>query len=383
MTIGIDISRLGVLARTGTEQYTYELLGALAQRDRQREYVLYCNGRPAALPPVGPNMRLRDIPFPRLWTHARLSLEMAARPPDVLFVPAHVLPPVRPKRSVVTIHDLGYEHVPAAHPFRQRLYLRLSTLWSVRAATSIIAISRATRFDLVERYHVPPSKIHIVYHGVNPRLRPVEDRTTIEDICARYGIRTPYFLYIGTIQPRKNLVRLIEAFAQFLRDRETGGQGDRERQDTANCQLPTANCQLVIAGKRGWLSDGIERRAAELGIADRVRFTGYVDDADVPALLSGALAFVFPSLYEGFGMPVLEAMACGTPVLTSSTSSLPEVAGDAALLVDPTNTAAIADGLMRLATNASLRDELRARGPVHAARFSWERCAEATLRVLL
>lgn len=138
----------------------------------------------------------------------------------------------------------------------------------------------------------------------------------------------------------------------------------------------------MIAGKRGWLTEAIERHAAELGVAERVRFTGYVADADLPALLGGALAFVFPSLYEGFGMPVLEAMACGAPVLTSTTSSLPEVAADAALLVDPEDTAAIAAGLARLAADPALRAELRARGLLRAAQFTWERCAEETLRVL-
>jgi glycosyltransferase involved in cell wall biosynthesis len=140
--------------------------------------------------------------------------------------------------------------------------------------------------------------------------------------------------------------------------------------------------QLVIAGKRGWLTEAIERRAAELGVAERVRFAGYVADDDLPALLSGALGFVFPSLYEGFGMPVLEAMACGAPVLTSTSSALPEVAGDAALLVDPADTATIAAGLARLATDAALRADLRARGLARAAQFTWERCAEETLAVL-
>lgn len=361
MTIGIDISRLGVAARTGTEQYTYELLGALARLDRERAYRLYCNTLPAALPPIGSNMRLRSMPFPRLWTHGRLSWEMALHPPDVLFVPAHVLPLVRPRRSVVTIHDLGYEHFPQAHPRRQRLYLRVSTLWSVRAATAIIAISGATRDDLVTRYRVPSDKIRVIHHGVNPRLRPIEDRAIIDAVRTRYNISAPYFLYIGTIQPRKNLVRALEAFAAAA----------------------SRSFQFVIAGKRGWLSAGIEQRVAELNLGDRVRFTGYVDDNDVPALLSGAHAFVFPSLYEGFGMPVLEAMACGTPVLTSTTSSLPEVAGDAALLVDPTDTTAIAAALEQLATDTALGERLRARGLARAASFTWERCAAETLRVVL
>jgi glycosyltransferase involved in cell wall biosynthesis len=178
------------------------------------------------------------------------------------------------------------------------------------------------------------------------------------------------------VQPRKNLVRLIEAFASLDERRTTNGCGPSP---TVHRPPPL---QLVIAGKRGWLTDAIERRAVELGVADRVRFTGYVADDDLPALLSGALAFVFPSLYEGFGMPVLEAMACGTPVLASATSSLPEVAGDAALLVDPNDTGAIAAGLARLVCDDGLRAELRARGLVRAAQFTWSRCADETLAVL-
>jgi glycosyltransferase involved in cell wall biosynthesis len=173
-----------------------------------------------------------------------------------------------------------------------------------------------------------------------------------------------YLLYVGTVQPRKNLERLIDAFA-LVADRPE-----------------LAGVQLVIAGGRGWLSEGVERRAAERGLAGRVRLSGYLPDADLPALLSGALAFVFPSLYEGFGMPVLEAMACGAPVLTSTTSSLPEVADDAALLVDPSDTAAIAAGIARLAADGGLRADLYARGLARAAAFTWDRCARETLAVL-
>jgi glycosyltransferase involved in cell wall biosynthesis len=203
----------------------------------------------------------------------------------------------------------------------------------------------------------------VVLHGVAERFRPLEDPRLLGSAQARYGIRAPYILAVGTVQPRKNLARLLEAFAQAAR------AGDAP--------------QLVIAGKRGWLSEGIERRARELGLGERVRFAGYVADADLPALLSGALAFALPSLYEGFGMPVLEAMACGAPVLTSDTSALPEAAGGAALLVDPTDTAAIAAALARLIGEPELRADLRARGLRRAAGATWARCAEETLGVLL
>ncbi|MBC8075133.1 MAG: glycosyltransferase family 4 protein [Chloroflexales bacterium] len=372
MHIGIDISRLGVSARTGTEHYLHELLAALAQLDRHNPYTLYCNQLPAALPPIGPNMALRRIPSPRLWTHYRLSREMLLRPPELLFVPAHVLPLARPRRSVVTIHDLGYEYFPEAHPRAQRLYLRLSTLWSARVATRLIAISGATRHDLIARYGVPAAKIAVVHHGLSPRFRPEPDLARQQAAQARYGIQPPYFLYVGTVQPRKNLVRLVQAFATFL-------AGDRGTRHVDH------NIQLVISGKRGWLTSEIEQAVAQqFGRNDRaVRFTGYVADDDVPALLGGALAFVFPSLYEGFGLPVLEAMACGAPVIAANTSSLPEVAGDAALLVPPTDTAAIARAMRDVATNHALRDELRQKGFARAAQFTWQRCARETLDVLL
>ncbi|GAB4200057.1 MAG: glycosyltransferase family 1 protein [Roseiflexaceae bacterium] len=367
MQIGIDASRVAVEARTGTEHYTYELLGALARRDRHNRYTLYCNRLPARLPPLGPNMALRAIPLGRLWTHARLSAELLAHPPDVLFVPAHVVPLGTPlarrTHTVVTIHDLGYLHFPEAHTRAQRLYLRLSTVWSARVAQRVIAISGATRDDLVAEARVPASKIRVIHHGVAPHFRPVEDPAALATVQAHYGIAGPYVLYVGTVQPRKNLVRLIEAFAAV-----------------AGEAAPTT--QLVIAGKRGWLTEAIERRAAELGLAERVRFTGYVADADLPALISGAQVFALPSLYEGFGMPVLEAMACGTPVLAANSSALPEVAGDAALLADPTSVPAISAALARLLAEPGLRAALRERGLRRAGEFTWERCAEETLKTL-
>jgi len=386
MHIGIDASRVTVAERTGTEHYTFELLAALAQLDRQNRYTLYCNQPPAALPPLGPNFSLRHIPFPRLWTHARLSAELALHPPDLLFVPAHVLPLGvllrRRMRTVVTIHDMGYLRFPESHTPSQRRYLRLSTSWSARAASQLIAISNTTRDDLMRYAGVQPEKISVVHHGVSSRFRPVEDQRLIAATQAKYGITPPYFLYVGTVQPRKNLARLLEAYAQA----RTEVQGLRTEEEDSSVLSPQSSVlQLVIAGKRGWLTGEIERQATQLfgPGSPSVRFTGYIADEDLPALLSGALAFMFPSLYEGFGMPILEAMACGTPVLTSATSALPEIAGDAALLIEPEDTAAIADGLARLASDAVLRADLRARGLARAAQFTWKRCAEETLAVLL
>jgi glycosyltransferase involved in cell wall biosynthesis len=363
--IAIDISRLSASERTGTERYSYELLAALARIDRWQAYTLYSNGLPAALPPLGPNFSLRNLPLPRLWTHARLGPALVRERPSLLFVPAHVIPLLHPP-SVVTIHDLGYLAFPEAHTARRRLELDLTTRWSLRAARHVIAISQATRADLIRHYGASPQQISVIHHGLSPAFRLPEDQAMVAAIRARYGLSRAYFLYVGTIQPRKNLVRLIEAFAQALPGLTPGA-------------TPPL---LVLAGREGWLSATIRHRAGELGIAEHVRFLGYLPDEELPALLSAALAFVFPSLYEGFGMPVLEAMACGAPVLTANSTALPEVAGEAALLVAPSDSDAITAGLMRLANEPALRAELRTRGLARATQFTWERCARATLEVL-
>ncbi len=368
--IAIDASRVSPHERTGTERYSYELLAALARLDRQHHYTLYTNGLPAALPPLGPNFTLRSLPLPRLWTHARLGPQLWLERPDVLFVPAHVIPLMPACASVVTIHDLGYLAFPTAHTARRRFELHLTTRWSLRAARRVIAISEATRADLVRHYGADPRKISVVHHGLSPAFHPLEDPAQIAAVRARYDLDRPYFLYVGTLQPRKNLLRLLEAFARVVGGASSG---------SASAPGPL----LMIAGRRGWLSPDLARRAAELGIGELVRLPGYLPEADLQPLLSGALAFVFPSLYEGFGMPVLEAMACGTPVLTATGSALPEVAGEAALLVDPHDVAAITAALHRLASDSALRADLRIRGLARAAGFSWDRCARETRSVLL
>ncbi|MFQ6100404.1 MAG: glycosyltransferase family 4 protein [Anaerolineae bacterium] len=359
MLIGIDASRAAATRPTGTEVYSQRLIQALLNLESLHRFRLYFRSTPPA--DAFPGAELRAIPFPRLWTHLRLSWEIARRPPDALFVPAHVLPLIHPRASLVTVHDLGYLHFPEAHPWRQRLYLDLSTRWNGRAAAHILADSEATKSDLVTRYSVPPAKITVAYPGYDETLAPVRDLAAIEAVKVRYGISGDYFQYLGTLQPRKNLRRLVEAFAKSA------------------IRNPQSAIHLVLAGKRGWLYDDLFAQVRRLGLEHRVLFLGYVPDEDKAALLSGALAFVFPSLYEGFGLPVLEAQACGCPVITSTTSSLPEVAGDAALLVDPTDTAGIAAAMQRILAEPSLRESLIERGLANVRRFSWTGCAQTVL----
>ncbi len=370
MLIGVDASRATATRRTGTERYSLEIIRSLLALGGQHDWRLYCRSRPAPGLFVAGNsaarVEIRVLPAPRLWTHLGLSGEMALHPPDVLFVPAHVLPLWRPRRSLVTIHDLGYRRFPQAHPWRQRLYLDWSTRWSARVATCILADSQATRADLISAYGVPASKIVVVYPGRSEDLARVDDPARLAETRARYGLQAPYLLYVGSLQPRKNLTRLVQAFARCLSYSED----------------VTGQLMLAIAGSPAWLSDSILREPQRLGIAGRVRFLGYVDSVDLAALLSGAAAFVFPSLYEGFGFPVLEAQACGAPVLTSNTSSLPEVAGEGAWLVDPTDVDAIADGMRRLLCDEALRRSLIERGYANVRRFSWRRAAAETLQVI-
>lgn len=362
MLIGIDASRTVTARPTGTEIYSRRLIQALLALKGPHRFRLYFRDAPPA--DVFPGAELRPIPLGRVWTHVRLSWEMARRPPDVLFVPAHVLPLVHPRASLVTVHDLGYLYFPEAHPWRQRLYLDCSTRWSARAAAHLLADSQATKADLVARYGVPPGKVTVAYPGRDEALVPVRDAAAIEAAKARYGIEGHYFLYLGTLQPRKNLVRLIAAFA------------------AAKSEILTTDPALVLAGKRGWLYEGLFDQVRRLGLEGRVLFPGYVADEDKAALLSGALAFVFPSLYEGFGLPVLEAQACGCPVVTGANSSLPEVAGDGALLVDSGDTGAIAAALARVAADPDLRRRLIERGLANVRRFSWAACARSALEAM-
>ena len=287
----------------------------------------------------------------------------------MLWVPAHVLPLIHPRRTIVTVHDLGQMHFPKAHPLAQRLYHDWSTRWNVRAASHILADSEATRDDLVRFCRIAPEKISVVYPAYDAQLyRPVRDAARIAETHARLRIGKDYILAIGTIHPRKNYTRLIEAFGRL----GIGPFGSTQGEDL----------RLVIVGKRGWLYDSIFARVQELNLQSRISFLDYVPAVDMPALLNGARLLAFPSLHEGFGLPVLEAHACGTPVVCSLTSSLPEAAGDAALFVDPLDVDAIAGAMQRLLTDGALREKLIARGFDNLKRFSWEASARRVLDVI-
>jgi glycosyltransferase involved in cell wall biosynthesis len=384
MRIGIDYTA-AVRQGAGIGRYTRQLVQALLELDTQNEYVLLAAaadsglsreatlGRPdgfdgLALDGVSPG-RVRTVPLPVserlltiLWHRLRLPLwvEWATGALDVFHSPDFVLPPVRRARTVLTVHDLSFVRVPECADPGLRSYLQHVVPASARRADIVLADSECTKADVVELLGVDVSRVVVVYPGVESRFQRVQDQHTLDAVRQRYNLPDRFALGLGTLQPRKNLGRLIEAYAGM---REGLGSG----------------LHLVIAGGAGWMYEGVFRRVAELGLQNLVSFPGYIADEDLPALYSLADLFVFPSLYEGFGLPVLEAMACGTPVVTSAVSSLPEVAGDAALLVDPLDTQALAEAMRRVMDDAKLRSEMVQKGLDQARRFTWSGSARQLL----
>lgn len=385
MLIGIDASRALRAQRTGTEHYSLEIIRHLLRlpeshlhqwrlyvdqpipddaplRTVIQECVVGKRRQPLlATSTSQPLVEVCVLPARRMWTHRQLSHEVRQRPPDVLFVPAHVLPFVVLRRflppSVVTVHDLGYRAYPEMHTRSQRLYLEWSTRWNVWAAERVIAISQFTGDDLQRTYAVPASKIRVIAEGI----RTLSCDKPPAPILEKFGLTSPYVLYLGTIQPRKNLARLLQAFAQIAQ---------------------YVTWDLVLAGKPGWLSASLYEKAKELEVQQRVRFLGYVSDAESTVLLHNAQFFCLPSLFEGFGLPILEAQSVGVAVMTSNNSSIPEVAGDGAILVDPTNVEEIAQAMLQLSQDEALRQKLILSGYTNVKRFSWEKAAQETLTVL-
>ena len=359
LQIAIDASRATAEKPTGTEAYALHLIRALiAVNDSRRapfQFELYFRDRPADdLFPQSANVAEKIVPMPRLWTHVRFAAEIWRRKPDITFVPAHSLPFLFPGTSMVTVHDLGYKHFPDAHPPVQRAYLDATTRYSQARAAIVLADSQATADDLGQIYGTSPNKIRVVYPGVDGTIRP--SPAAVAAVRAKYQLPHRYFLFLGTLQPRKNIKRIVEAFKLW----------QRENSDDET--------DLVLAGGKGWLFD-----ETWLSGSSHVRLTGYVDEADKAGLYGGATALVFPSLYEGFGFPALEAMLSGTPVIASNTSSLPELVGDSGLLVNPLDVDDIAAAMSRCSENDHLRRELIRRGYEQVKRFTWQAAAERVM----
>jgi glycosyltransferase involved in cell wall biosynthesis len=347
LRIAIDASRTTVTRLTGTEHYALRLIQALIEHNTCHDLTLYFRD----VPPAGlfpDHVQKRVIPFRRMWTHLRFAAALWRGRPDLTFVPAHTLPLMFPGRAAVTVHDLGFRYFPQAHPTRARLYLDMTTRYSARRAAIVLADSHATADDLTRFYGTSPTKIHVVYPGVEAPV--VGD---ISNVRRKYQLPERYFLFIGTLQPRKNIARIVQAYRLYreLGDKSTG---------------------LVLAGGKGWLYD-----QAWVAGCDGITMPGYVDESDKGALYTGAQALIFPSLYEGFGFPILEAMHCGTAVIASNTSSLPELVGDAGLLVNPLDVEAITTAMLQL-DDDTLHRSLCEKGVHQARKFTWDAAAHQT-----
>lgn len=366
MHIAIDAHSVGT-GLAGNETYAANLVEALAEVDAENLYTIYVT-RPAAERRFAgrwPNVRVqKTLPHtPLLRVPFTLSAELRRRPVDLLHV-QYTAPPFAPCPVVATIHDLSFEHLPETFKRRSRMQLRLTVRRTAQRAAHVIAPSEFTRRDLLETYRLDPARVTTIPLAVSPRFRPVEDEEEIGRVRSRYGLGGEYVLAVGSIQPRKNLARLVRAYALLRRER-------------GRSNLP----QLVLVGKRAWLYGETLRAIEAEGAGDSVILTGYVSEADLPALYTGALCFAYPSYFEGFGLPPLEAMSCGAPVLAGSLTSLPEVVGDAGLLADPFDEGALARALARLIDDDALRAELRARGLRRARLFDWRDTARMTLQV--
>ena len=375
MLIGIDGNEANTSKRLGVGEYAYELLMQFSALCHSREggnpdhkFLIYLKNEPLpTMPKPSNNLKYRILKPKKLWTQWRLPLDLYLHNPrpDVFFTPTHYAPRFSSVPTVITILDLAYLYFPEMFKKTDLYKLKNWTAHSVRNAKRIITISQSTKNDIIKEYQIPEEKIIVVYPGVKPTVYPQPQSFTMDTLQSKYKISKNFILFVGTLQPRKNISRLIEAFAKTLTQKET-----------------PHDLQLVIVGKKGWLYEDIIKKPTELGIEEKVKFLDFITDDELATFYKNAICYVLPSLYEGFGLPVLEAMQHDCPVITSNVSSLPEAGGDAALYINPKDASDIALKINILIKNEQLRKELIKKGKKQAAKFSWEKTAKETLKIL-
>jgi glycosyltransferase involved in cell wall biosynthesis len=364
--IAIDAHTVGTKLG-GNESYAINLIEALAQIDSINNYTIYVTTNEARdrFSNRWPNFKVRStLPHtPLIRIPLTLSAELRKHPVDVLHV-QFTAPPFCPCPFVVSIHDLSFEHLPQTFKRRSRTQLRLTVRHSARRAARIQSLSQHTRSDIMETYGIEAARIEAIPLAAPDHFCRVSDIRELQRVRHNYGIEGDYILSVGSIQPRKNLARLVKAYAQL-------------RGVCSADKLP----KLVLVGKCAWLYDETLRALDQTGVKDSVVLTGYVPESDLPALYSSALCFVYPSYFEGFGLPPLEAMKCGTPVVVGNRTSLPEVVGDAGLTVDPFDIDAIAGSIRKLMNDSTLRAKLSQKGQERASSFTWRETARQTLQI--
>lgn len=371
MTCGIDIRVLARGTRTGVEEYTLNLLAHLLPQDQSIQYKLFYNAYHKIelnYPWLDlPNVTLSDFKIPNraLFVSARYGnwpkIDRLCQGLDVYFNPHFFVAPVSAScQKVITFHDLSFEHFGQFLSLRKRLWHKflMAPRQEAEKAERIIAVSQSTKQDLINLYQIEPAKIKVIYSGIGDKFKPAQ---ADQNIKLKYNLPDKFILYFGTLEPRKNLIGLIKAF-ELLRTRH--------------------QIQLVLAGSKGWLYENIFKTATQSKFSQDIFFTGFVAEEDKPALYNMAELFVYPSFFEGFGFPPLEAMACGIPTIVSHNSSLPEVVGQGAVMIDPYNIDELAWAMDIVLTDKAVRQNLKAKGMQQAKKFSWQRCAQETLEVL-
>lgn len=401
MVIGIDASRANLKHKTGTEWYSFYLIKNLAKIDKENKYILYINKelsldlKEAVKDNENFSFKILNWPFSSFWTLGRLSIEMIFNAPDVLFVPAHGLPFFSPSRSVNTIHDLAFlrdkniyrrDKVKTSHLFSRRLinflvkvftlgkyqatsldYLYWSTKFALKKAKRIIAVSNFTKNEIANFYpNVKIDKVKVVHNGYNSDIYTLSnDELKIESVLNKYGLERPFFLYVGRLEKKKNTPALIEAMS-IIRE-----------------NYPEIKEKLLLIGDASFGYDEVKFMIEEYDLENDVIMPGWVEELDMPYIFEAASAFVFPTKYEGFGIPVLQAMACGLPVAASNIPVLHEVAAEAAIYFDYKNSCSIALAMKSLISEDVLREELRVKGLERVLNFSFEKCARETLDIIL
>jgi glycosyltransferase involved in cell wall biosynthesis len=370
MKVAIDV-RTVLSNRSGVGNYVLHLIQNLKKVDTESIYYFLSLKKNlpflgALAPEVNPLLTVfshESHPLGDFWEHFVLPLRLMKRGIDIFHGPASLIPFRKDHyRIVVTIHDLVAFLFPETIPLKYGAYMRYLLRQAVKRADKIISVSHHTRLDLIEILKVASGKIEVIHEAPSPIFRPYEQKEVKTFLKERYGIQKKYIYHLGNIEPRKNLIVLLEAFTRVCR--ELGPE-----------------YQLVVSGQKGWLIRSLSRFLKDYPNRDQVLFTGYVPVEELPFFMNGADLFIFPSLYEGFGLPVLEAMSCGTPVISSNRSSIPEIVGSAGILIDPTDTRELAESIVFLLKNKEERNRLSQLGIEQAAKFSWEKVARKTLEV--
>ncbi len=367
MRIGIDATSLSPQP-VGVGNYIINLIRSLNNLDTEHQFIVFAQQGKRALFDISDESNLEWILVTDKSPAIRLVWEQAVFPGllrrsgvDLLHSLHYTRPVNLPCKSVVTFHDMTFFLFPHLHTRAKRLFFPLATRISARMADGLIADSESTRQDAIHLLKIDPGKIFTVPLGVDDKFHPISVPAPLEDVRQKYGLPQRFILYVGLVEPRKNLPHLLQAYKILI---EGGG-----------------NLSLVIVGRFGWKYHRVLGQIEELGLKENIHFTGYVSVQDLPMVYNLADVFVYPSTYEGFGLPPLEAMACGTPVITSAVSSMPEHVGDAGILVPPEDVQALAQAMDDVLTNESLKNRLARRGPRQASQFTWDRTARETLQV--